>query len=73
MMEKANQVFLAGDTTESDSPPHDAPMAGWGQVFGQMFSEDVTLHNHDKVVARTISVLEEGSLEGRALRIRRGK
>lgn len=48
VMEKPIQVFLAGDSTVSDCPPHEAPMAGWGQVFGQLFTEQVKVRNHAK-------------------------
>lgn len=48
-MKKPIQVFLAGDSTVSDCPPHEAPMAGWGQVFGQLFSEGVLVAIMPKV------------------------
>ncbi|MGB9944655.1 rhamnogalacturonan acetylesterase, partial [Bacillus subtilis] len=69
MMKKPIQVFLAGDSTVSDCPPHEAPMAGWGQVFGQLFSEEVVVHNHAKGGASTNSFVEEGRLQAIAERI----
>ncbi len=71
-MKKPIQVFLAGDSTVSDCPPHEAPMAGWGQVFGQLFSEDVLVRNHAKGGASTNSFVEEGRLQAIAERITQG-
>ncbi|PSA89917.1 rhamnogalacturonan acetylesterase [Bacillus atrophaeus] len=62
-MEKQIQVFLAGDSTVSDCPPHEAPMAGWGQVLGRLFSQDVKVQNHAKGGASTNSFVEEGRLQ----------
>ncbi|MDY7433596.1 rhamnogalacturonan acetylesterase [Bacillus halotolerans] len=72
MMEKPIQVFLAGDSTVSDCPPHEAPMAGWGQVFGQLFTEQVKVRNHAKGGASTNSFVEEGRLRAIAERISQG-
>lgn len=71
-MKKPIQVFLAGDSTVSDCPPHEAPMAGWGQVFGQLFSEGVLVRNHAKGGASTNSFVEEGRLQAIAEHITQG-
>jgi len=56
-------IFLAGDSTVANCPPHEAPMAGWGQVFQSFFTDDVKVHNHAKGGASTNSFIEEGRLE----------
>jgi len=57
------QIFLAGDSTVANCPPHEAPMAGWGQVFQSFFTDEVKVHNHAKGGASTNSFIEEGRLE----------
>ena len=57
------QIYLAGDSTVASCPPHEAPMAGWGQVFQSFFTEDVKVHNLAKGGASTNSFIEEGILK----------
>ncbi|ULT58194.1 rhamnogalacturonan acetylesterase [Neobacillus drentensis] len=57
------QIFLAGDSTVANCPPHEAPMAGWGQVIQSFFTDEVKVHNHAKGGASTNSFIEEGRLE----------
>jgi len=57
------QIFLAGDSTVANCPPHEAPMAGWGQVLQSFFTDEVKVHNHAKGGASTNSFIEEGRLE----------
>lgn len=55
-------IFLAGDSTVANCPPHEAPMAGWGQFFQSFFTDDIKVNNHAKGGASTNSFIEEGRL-----------
>lgn len=68
MMENSNfskrpvNIFLAGDSTVANCPSHEAPMAGWGQVFQLFFTNDIKVHNYAKGGASSNSFIEEGRL-----------
>lgn len=57
------KLFLAGDSTVADCPPHEAPMAGWGQVIGPLLPAGVTAGNKAKGGRSSNSFIEEGLLE----------
>lgn len=59
---KQIQLFLAGDSTVASCPKHEAPMAGWGQVFQSFFSDDVNVHNKAMGGRSSNSFIEEGRL-----------
>lgn len=59
---KQIQLFLAGDSTVASCPEHEAPMAGWGQVFQSFFSNDVIVQNKAMGGRSSNSFIEEGRL-----------
>jgi lysophospholipase L1-like esterase len=59
---KQVQLFLAGDSTVASCPEHEAPMAGWGQVFQSFFSNDVIVQNMAMGGRSSNSFIEEGRL-----------
>ncbi|MET1122733.1 rhamnogalacturonan acetylesterase [Priestia megaterium] len=66
-----NQVrlFLTGDSTVASYPKHEAPMAGWGQVFDSFFTDQVTVHNEARCGRSSNSFIEEGRLRNLLERI----
>ncbi|WP_324255000.1 rhamnogalacturonan acetylesterase [Bacillus sp. REN16] len=56
-------LFLAGDSTVASCPKHEAPMAGWGQVFQSFFTDQVKVHNFAKGGASTNTFMEQGYLD----------
>lgn len=58
------KIFLAGDSTVASCPPHEAPMAGWGQVAAKFFNENITIVNAAKGGRSSNSFIEEGLLDG---------
>lgn len=63
-MKKKIRLFLAGDSTVATCPPHEAPMAGWGQVAAEFFTDQVTIINAAKGGRSSNSFIEEGLLDG---------
>lgn len=47
----------------SDCPPNEEPRAGWGQVIGSYFSDDVKVNNHAVGGRSSNSFIKEGRLE----------
>ena len=64
------QVFLAGDSTVANCPEHEAPMAGWGQVLGSFFTEQVIVHNEARGGRSSNSFITERRLTSILERIR---
>ncbi|BDG36146.1 SGNH/GDSL hydrolase family protein [Saccharococcus caldoxylosilyticus] len=62
-IKKPINIFLAGDSTVANCPPHEAPMAGWGQVLQAFFTDDVKVYNYAKGGASSNSFIEEGRLQ----------
>ena len=62
-IKKPINIFLAGDSTVANCPPHEAPMAGWGQVLQAFFTDDVKVYNYVKGGASSNSFIEEGRLQ----------
>ncbi|PAK40485.1 rhamnogalacturonan acetylesterase [Bacillus licheniformis] len=56
-------VYLAGDSTVADCPPHEAPMAGWGQMLPLFFSDEAGVVNMAKGGASSNSFIDEGRLD----------
>lgn len=56
-------IYLAGDSTVASCPEHEAPMAGWGQVFQDLFKNNLIVHNHAKGGRSSNSFIEEGRLQ----------
>ncbi|MEM1502592.1 rhamnogalacturonan acetylesterase [Domibacillus sp. 8LH] len=57
-------LFIAGDSTAADCPPHEAPMMGWGQVAADCFTDKVKVVNAAKGGRSSNSFIEEGLLDG---------
>ena len=53
-------VYMIGDSTMANKEPWAAPETGWGQVFGQYFTDAVEIHNHAKNGRSTKSFRTEG-------------
>ncbi|MDZ5472286.1 rhamnogalacturonan acetylesterase [Bacillus sp. 31A1R] len=56
-------VFLAGDSTVSNYTESLAPRAGWGQMIGTFFDEDVVIINAAKSGRSSKSFIEEKRLK----------
>jgi len=61
-MQPKTHVFLAGDSTVASCPEHEAPMAGWGQMFQSFFCDEVLIHNKAMGGRSSNSFIEEGRL-----------
>ena len=60
---KPIRIVLVGDSTVASyaKPPADKPdLTGWGQVFGDLFNDRVTVLNHAKSGRSTRSFIKEG-------------
>lgn len=57
-------IHLIGDSTVAACPPHESPMAGWGQVLANLIEHrlgvQLTVKNHAKSGASSNSYIEEG-------------
>ncbi|WFA06604.1 rhamnogalacturonan acetylesterase [Bacillus sp. HSf4] len=65
-------VFLAGDSTVAECPPHEAPMAGWGQAFPLFFTDEARIVNLAKGGASSNRFITEGRLADIAGRLTAG-
>ncbi|MDQ0228003.1 rhamnogalacturonan acetylesterase [Metabacillus niabensis] len=65
-------IYLAGDSTVANCPEHEAPMAGWGQVFQSFFNDHVVVHNEAMGGRSSNSFIEEGRLKSILERIQEG-
>jgi lysophospholipase L1-like esterase len=66
------QLFLAGDSTVAACPEHEFPMAGWGQVLQELFTDGVRVHNEARGGRSSNSFVEEGRLASILARIQPG-
>ncbi|GAA3409619.1 rhamnogalacturonan acetylesterase [Paenibacillus hodogayensis] len=55
-------VYLAGDSTVSHYKADKAPMAGWGQMIGELFQDHVTIRNEAMGGRSSKSFIDEGRL-----------
>lgn len=62
-MNKKMRIFIAGDSTAANCPPHEAPMMGWGQVAAECFTDKVEIINAAKGGRSSNSFIEEGLLD----------
>lgn len=51
---------MIGDSTMANKTAKAAPETGWGQVFGEFFTDEVEIHNHAKNGRSTKSFHDEG-------------
>lgn len=56
-------LFLAGDSTVTDSSPAGFPFSGWGQMLPSFFKHDVAVANHAKGGRSSKSFIAEGRLD----------
>ena len=56
-------LFLAGDSTVTDSSENGFPFSGWGQMLQRFFKHDVAVANHAEGGRSTKSFISEGRLE----------
>lgn len=57
------RILMIGDSTMATytNPPEDRPdMTGWGQIFGEYFTDDVTILNHAASGRSSSSFIREG-------------
>ena len=59
---KQINLFLAGDSTMASCPKYEEPMAGWGQMFSDFFTENIRVYNFAKGGASTNTFIEQGYL-----------
>jgi len=60
--DKKIHLFIAGDSTAAACPAFEAPMAGWGQVLQEFFSDKVEVCNEAMGGRSSNSFIEEGRL-----------
>lgn len=56
-------LFLAGDSTVTDSSEKGFPFSGWGQLLQRFFKHDVAVANHAQGGRSTKSFISEGRLK----------
>ena len=57
--EKVN-IWMIGDSTMANKKPDAAPETGWGMVYNEFVTENVTVHNHALNGRSSKSFLDEG-------------
>jgi lysophospholipase L1-like esterase len=65
-------LFLAGDSTVTDSSESGFPFSGWGQMLPAYFRHDVAIANHAIGGRSSKSFIAEGRLEAIASEIKEG-
>ncbi|URZ16537.1 rhamnogalacturonan acetylesterase [Clostridium felsineum] len=60
---KTISIFLAGDSTVANYPANEAPMAGWGQLIGKYFKENIIIRNYALPGRSSKSFIDEGVLD----------
>ncbi|MEL7589146.1 MAG: rhamnogalacturonan acetylesterase [Prolixibacteraceae bacterium] len=53
-------IFMIGDSTMANKVPERSPETGWGQVFGQFFTDKVKVDNHAFNGRSSKSFIDEG-------------
>jgi DNA sulfur modification protein DndE len=54
------RIFMIGDSTMANKQAYDFPETGWGQVFNEVFTDAVVIHNHALNGRSTKSFRTEG-------------
>lgn len=65
-------LFLAGDSTVTDSSPDGFPFSGWGQMLPYYFKHDVAVANHAIGGRSSKSFIAEGRLDAIMQEIKEG-
>lgn len=61
---ESTTIYLAGDSTVCDYEDSYYPQAGWGQLFGNYFNENVKIDNRAIGGRSSKSFIDEGRLQG---------
>ena len=62
-MSKKKKIFITGDSTASNYEDSDAPRAGWGQVIGSFFGDEIKVINKAASGRSTKSFINENRLD----------
>lgn len=65
-------LYLAGDSTVTDSSPDGFPFSGWGQMLSSFFKHDVAVSNHAVGGRSSKSFITEGRLDAFKENMREG-
>ena len=65
-------VFLVGDSTMADKPLDENPERGWGQLFPQFFTQNISFQNHALNGRSTKSFIKEGKWDTVMNRLKKG-
>lgn len=65
-------VFLIGDSTMADKPLDENPERGWGQIFPQFFTNEISIQNHAVNGRSTKSFIKEGRWDTVMNRLKKG-
>ena len=65
-------VFLVGDSTMADKPLDENPERGWGQLFPQFFTQNISIQNHALNGRSTKSFIKEGKWDTVMNRLKKG-
>lgn len=72
MPESRITVFLIGDSTMADKPLDENPERGWGQIFPQFFTNEISIQNHAVNGRSTKSFIKEGRWDTVMSRLKKG-
>lgn len=72
MPETRITVFLIGDSTMADKPLDENPERGWGQIFPQYFTNEISIQNHAVNGRSTKSFIKEGRWDTVMSRLKKG-
>lgn len=56
-------IYLIGDSITATKPANEYPRTGWGQMLPELFTQNVTIHNHAKNGRSTKSFIDQGRWE----------
>ncbi|WP_282936455.1 rhamnogalacturonan acetylesterase [Paenibacillus sp. RC67] len=62
-MQPKTRFYIAGDSTAANYPPEQSPMAGWGQMIGELLTNDVAVYNEASCGRSSKSFMDEGRLK----------
>ncbi|GAA4842505.1 rhamnogalacturonan acetylesterase [Paenibacillus vulneris] len=57
------RIYIAGDSTAASYPADQSPMAGWGQMLGELLTQDVEVRNEASCGRSSKSFMDEGRLQ----------
>ncbi|WP_051620595.1 rhamnogalacturonan acetylesterase [Paenibacillus sp. UNC451MF] len=71
-MQPKTRIYIAGDSTAANYPPEQSPMAGWGQMIGELLTDDAEVCNEASCGRSSKSFMDEGRLKPIADNIQQG-